>query len=408
MENQSKINCPECGTVIDVNHVLANSLEKKLKDELQHEHQEQLDDLLKEMNSLKKVNDLSKLEIEKARKEAYVQAKESLEKSVRDELQEETKLLQEELQKKSEQVKEFHKLKASLAKSEREMSELKDRLEAENEAKLSEGITKARIDAKKEAVAAHELKLKERDELVENLKLQINDLKQRAEQGSMQSQGEILELEVERLLSRNFPLDDIFEIKKGINGADCLHIIKTLSGKEAGVIAFESKRTKSFNEQWIDKLKGDMRLHKADEGVIVTEVMPKDMPSFGKRNGIWICKFDEVEALAQVLRHTLLRVNEIKISNVGKGEKMQVLYDFLISTEFKQQMEAIVNGYVNMRNQIDSEKRSMKRQWKEREKQLDLVIDGATEMYGSIKGIAGSAIQEIKALEMGSQKLIEN
>jgi hypothetical protein len=233
-------------------------------------------------------------------------------------------------------------------------------------------------------------------------------MKRKAEQGSMQSQGEILELEIERLLQDAFPLDEIEEIKKGANGADCIQIVKNQYGKKAGIIAFESKRTKSFSEQWIEKLKGDMRLHKAEEGVLVTEVMPKDMNSFGKKDGIWICSFEEVEALTHALRHTMLRIDEIKVSNEGRGEKMQVLYQYLTGSEFRQQMEAIVNGYVNMRNQIDTEKRSMKRQWKEREKQLDIIIDGATDMYGSIKGIAGNAIQSVAALELPETKLDEN
>ena len=243
-------------------------------------------------------------------------------------------------------------------------------MELEVKEKLLKEKNKIKEEVQKTEQQKHYLELKQRDELVNTLKGQLDDMKRKAEQGSMQSQGEILELEIERLLQAAFPLDEIIEVKKGVNGADCMQIVKNQTGKQAGIIAFESKRTKTFSEQWITKLKGDMRLHKAEEGVIVTEVMPNDMKAFGKRDGIWICRFEEVEALTHVLRYTMLRVNNIKISNEGKGEKMQVLYDYLISNEFKQQMEAIVNGYVNMRNQIDTEKRSMKRQWKEREKAI--------------------------------------
>lgn len=407
MKNVSQIQCPECNHQFDIENALSHDIEDRFK----KEYQEKLDEIKTSFTEKRKTIELEKIRLEKLAENQKEEVARLASKKVEEQLKLHLSKFEEENKIANEKNAETIRLqKEELLKARKEKLDFQEKLnklkerEEQLELEVKEKMLKEKIKIKEEVQKAeqqkHYLEIKQRDELVNTLKSQMDDMKRKAEQGSMQSQGEILELEIERLLQESFPIDDIIEVKKGVNGADCMQIVKSQNGKQAGIIAFESKRTKTFSDQWISKLKGDMRLHKADEGVIVTEVMPKDMTSFGKRDGIWICKFEEVGALTHVLRHTMLRVNEIKISNEGKGEKMQVLYDYLISNEFKQQMEAIVNGYVNMRNQIDTEKRSMKRQWKEREKQLDMIIDGATDMYGSIKGIAGNAIQNISALEL--------
>jgi hypothetical protein len=409
----TQITCPECNYQFDVENALSHDIEHRIK----KEYQEKLGKL--QSSLAEKEN---KIELEKERlQKMELNQKEVVEKLALEKLDEQLKLhkskiaeenkaaiekMAETVKQQKEELLEVRKEKLDFQEKLDKLKEREEQLEIEVKEKMLKEKNKIKEEVQKTEQQKHYLELKQRDELVNGLKEQLDTMKRRAEQGSMQSQGEILELEIERLLESAFPIDDIIEVKKGANGADCIQIVKSQNGKHAGIIAFESKRTKAFSEQWISKLKGDMRLHKADEGVIVTEVLPKDMTSFGKRDGIWICRFEEVEALTHALRYAMLRVNDIKVSNEGKGEKMQVLYDYLISNEFKQQMEAIVNGYVNMRNQIDTEKRSMKRQWKEREKQLDIIIDGATDMYGSIKGIAGNAVQSIKALELETENQI--
>lgn len=412
---KSQITCPQCNHQFDVENALSHDIEHRIKKEyleklegLKLSFSEKEKALVNEKERLEQLEVNQNLEIDKLAKQKSEEQLRVFKLQWQEENKSSYDKMSETLKSQKEELLNARKEKLAFQEKIDDLKEREEQLELEVKEKLLVEKNKIKEEVQKAEQQKHYLELKQRDELVNGLKEQLDAMKRKAEQGSMQSQGEILELEIERLLQTAFPIDDIIEVKKGANGADCMQVVKNQNGKQAGIIAFESKRTKTFSEQWISKLKGDMRLHKADEGVIVTEVMPKDMTSFGKRDGIWICRFEEVEALTHVLRHTMLRVNDIKISNEGKEEKMQVLYDYLISTEFKQQMEAIVNGYVHMRNQIDTEKRSMKRQWKEREKQLDIIIDGATDMYGSIKGIAGNAIQNISALELGAedQKLI--
>lgn len=410
----SQITCPECNHQFDVENAISHDIEHRIKKEyleklegLKSSFTEKEKALIEEKERLEQLEANQKLEIEKLAKQ---KTEEQL-KTFKLQLQEENKSsldkLTETLKSQKEELLNARKEKLAFQEKIDGLKEREEQLELEVKEKMILERNKIKEDVQKAEQQKHYMELKQRDELVNNLKTQLDTMKRQAEQGSMQSQGEILELEIERLLVSAFPLDDIVEVKKGANGADCIQIVKNQNGKQAGIIAFESKRAKAFSELWVEKLKGDMRVHKADEGIIVTEVLPKDMTSFGKRNGVWICRFEEVEALTHALRYALLKVNDIVVSNEGKGEKMHILYNFLTSTEFKQQMEAIVNGYAAMRNQIETEKRAMKRQWNEREKQLDIIIDGATEMYGSIKGIAGNAVQSITALEFENVLLEE-
>lgn len=406
MESQTKINCPECSAEIDVNHVLAEGLEKKLKKELQKQHKSKVDELLEQIESLQKINASSDEELVRAKKEAYKAAKEDAEKKVREEFSEEKKVLNDELIKKSEQVKEYHKMKANLAKSEREKSELEDKLKAENETKLNEGITKAKIEAKKEAEAAQEIKLKERDELVDKLKAQINDLKQKAEQGSMQTQGEAQELAIEGWLKLNFRLDTIDEIKKGASGADCLQTVHTREVQNCGTIYYESKNTKNFSTAWVDKFKNDIKEKNANIGVLVTNVLPKelDRATMIDKN-LWVCTYQEFKILAASLRQSIIAVNQMVSTQTNKGDKMELLYDYLTSNEFRLQLGAIKDAFDQMESDLQSEIRVTQTRWNKRRKQLDKVLGNVTGIYGSLRGIAGNSIPHIDDLE--DEKLIE-
>jgi hypothetical protein len=226
-------------------------------------------------------------------------------------------------------------------------------------------------------------------------------MKRRAEQGSMQLQGEAQELLLEEQLRDHFPFDIIGEVGKGVEGADCIQSVRNNLGQDCGKIIFESKRTKTFNNAWIDKLKTDMRNKQADVAILVTQAYPKDMSCFGERDGIWICSFSEVMALTSALRHTIIRIAETRKSEENKGEKMQLLYSFLTGVEFRQQIETIVEGFLSMKNSITRERIQMEKLWKEREKQLEKVLISTSGMYGSIKGIAGASIGNIPLLEDG-------
>jgi hypothetical protein len=204
---------------------------------------------------------------------------------------------------------------------------------------------------------------------------------------------------LEELLKDHFPYDAVTEVGKGVEGADCILAVKNHLGAECGNIIFESKRTKTFQNAWIDKLKNDMRSTQADVAILVTQVYPKDMKCFGEREGVWICSFNEVIALTTALRHTIIRIAETKKSEENKGEKMQMLYSYLTGLEFRQQIETIVEGFVLLKNSITKEKIQMEKTWKERERQLERVLISTSGLYGSIKGIAGASINDIPLLE---------
>jgi hypothetical protein len=218
----------------------------------------------------------------------------------------------------------------------------------------------------------------------------------------MQLQGEVQELAIEEYLMNQFPLDTVDEIKKGARGGDCIQIVNTRSRQNCGKIYYESKRTKEFQPSWIEKFKDDIRDKNANIGVLVTEVMPSGMDRLGLKDGIWICNFEEFKGLCKVLRQSIIMLDTSIESQANKGDKMGMLYDYLTSNAFRLQMEGIVEGFVQMQQDLDSEKRSLQRIWKTRQKQIDRVLNNTVDMYGSIKGIAGNAIDNIKALELGS------
>jgi hypothetical protein len=227
-------------------------------------------------------------------------------------------------------------------------------------------------------------------------------MKRKQEQGSMQLQGEVQELAIEEFLASQFPLDNIEEIKKGARGGDCLQTVNTRQLQNCGTIYYESKRTKDFQPKWIEKFKADIRDKGADIGVLVTEVMPSDLERMGMKDGIWICDYNEFKGLSAVLRQSIIQLSTALGSQENKGDKMNMLYDFLTGNTFRMQVEAIVEGFTQMKSDLESEKRSMQRIWKQRDKQIEKVITNTIDMYGSIKGIAGNAIQTVKALELGA------
>jgi hypothetical protein len=310
--------------------------------------------------------------------------------------------LQKELNEKSEQVKELNRSKAEIEKLKREKGELKEAAEAEAQKKLSEVLAQEREKIKKSEEDKNELRIKELMLQLEKQKELTEEMRRKQEQGSMQLQGEVQELAIEEWLMSKFPLDTIDEIKKGARGGDCIQIVNTHSRQNCGKIYYESKRTKDFQPSWIEKFKADMREKGADIGVLVTEAMPSGLERMGMYDGIWICTFDEFKGLSGVLRESMIQLSLAVASQENRGDKMHLLYDYLTSNTFRMQVEAIVEGFSSMKNALESEKRSMQRIWKEREKQIDKVITNTIDMHASIRGIAGNAIQPVQALELDS------
>jgi len=407
----NKISCPNCGEKIDVNDILFHQVDEQLKrkynDELAVEkkkYQDQSSQLTKEKESFELEKSLQEQNIQSQVKEALKKKEVELKKKIKLEAEEEQAdalgSLRDELNDKSNKIKELNKASAELEKIKREKDELEETIKAASEKELNEKISIERKRIQLEESSKSELKFKELETKLEEQKKLTAEMKRKQEQGSMQTQGEVQELAIEDWLAEKFPLDVIQEIKKGERGADCLQTVNTRSHQNCGTIYYESKRTKSFQPSWIEKFKNDIRDKNANIGVLVTEVMPTDMDRFGLKDGIWVCSFEEFKGLCSVLRESLITVSSAIITQENKGDKMGMLYDFLTSDEFKLQIEAIVEGFTQMKSDLASEQRSMSAIWKKREKQIDKVLLNTTGMYGSIKGIAGNAIQTVQLLEL--------
>lgn len=407
----NKISCPNCGEKIDVNDILFHQVDEQLKrkynDELAVEkkkYQDQSSQLTEEKESFELEKSLQEQNIQSQVKEALKKKEVDLKKKIKLEAEEEQAdalgSLRDELNDKSNKIKELNKASAELEKIKREKDELEETIKAASEKELNEKISIERKRIQLEESSKSELKFKELETKLEEQKKLTAEMKRKQEQGSMQTQGEVQELAIEDWLAEKFPLDVIQEIKKGERGADCLQTVNTRSHQNCGTIYYESKRTKSFQPSWIEKFKNDIRDKNANIGVLVTEVMPTDMDRFGLKDGIWVCSFEEFKGLCSVLRESLITVSSAIITQENKGDKMGMLYDFLTSDEFKLQIEAIVEGFTQMKSDLASEQRSMSAIWKKREKQIDKVLLNTTGMYGSIKGIAGNAIQTVQLLEL--------
>ncbi len=411
MPKEASVKCPSCGELIDVNEILYHQLESEFKQKNLAEKKKFDEEIAQKrveykqaLEQLKQQQEKFDEELQKATKELLRIEKqkltEALKKEIYEEQNESMALLQKELEEKSNQVKELNISKAQIEKLKREKEEIESKIKADVQIEFSKQLSLEKLKIQKTFDEQNELKFKQKEEQLEQLKKQLQDAQRRAEQGSQQSQGEIQELAIEEYLSDKYPFDVIEEIKKGSRGGDCIQVVHTREILNCGKIYYESKRTKDFQKSWIEKFKADMRNKGADIGVLVTETLPKELDRMGLLDGIWVCTYEEFKGLSSVLRESIVRVSQAKRSEEDKTDKMSLLYGYLTSTEFRMQIEAIVEGFTQMQSDLDSEKRSMQRIWKQREKQIEKVLDNTIGMYGSIKGIAGSSIANVKALEL--------
>lgn len=372
MKTETKnITCPGCGEKIDVNQIVYNSISEELK-----------------RDYFKKFS-LDKVELEK-----------NLRISITEETNSELVVLKNELNQKVEQVKELNRTKAELERAKREKDELEEKIEAETEQKFTVMLNSEKDRLMKEIGEKSQLRVAEKEHVIEQLKEQLRVAQRKAEQGSMQVQGEIQEIAVESYLRQNFPLDEIIEIKKGARGADCIQVINSRTHQNCAAIYYESKNTKEFSNGWIEKFKTDMREKGAGTGVLITEAYPKDVERMTQRDGIWICSVEEFKGLCFVLRESLLMLHNQSVSQENKGEKMQMLYDYLTGNEFRMSVEASLEGYMQLRIDLEKEIVAVNAMWNRRKKQLDKVLLNTNHMFSSIKGIGGESVSSIKLLEL--------
>ncbi|MVT12586.1 DUF2130 domain-containing protein [Chitinophaga tropicalis] len=421
----TSITCPNCRHQFVMEDAFAADIEKEMRGKMETEWRKRVDALQSEKQQLEKARlqveqqkqsqqeELNKL-LASEKQRLQETLSENIRKSVAANYENQLQMLQqtaqdqeEKLRKAQQQELEFLRKAQELKDKEQELDLTLEKKLIERSQQLAEQIRKDEAQRNQLKETDYQLKLRELEKQLEDQRKLAEEMKRRAEQGSTQLQGEIQELVLEELLRGAFPFDEITEVGKGVRGADCIQIIRNQFGQECGKIIYESKRTKDFSRDWVEKLKADMRSQGADIAILVTQAMPKDMERFGDREGVWICSFAEVKALAHVLRDGVIKISTALKTQENRGDKMHMLYGYLTSGEFAEQWKAIREGFMAMKISLQKERDAMEKIWKAREKHLEKVLLNAAHIKGSIEGIAGSDSVDLKLLEDAADTLLE-
>ncbi|MBW1796087.1 MAG: DUF2130 domain-containing protein [Deltaproteobacteria bacterium] len=406
---EQSITCPKCKYKIELSEALTNQIRSELESEVSEGLQEREQDLSKKSAELKsKEEELARLkseadkEIERRlateRKKLEKSAKESALKELGTELEDAKSIVTEQ----AKQLEEAQEHELALRKRERKLQRDQKALELEMERKLEQErgiISKEITDSLKDK---HELEKGDLKKKISTLTDQIDDLKRKSELGSQEAQGEVQELRLEELLASNFPSDTIRPVPKGVKGADVIQEVYNESGHRCGVIVWESKRTKAFQKPWIDKLKSDQRKLKAEIAALYTQAMPQDISGFGQLDGVWITNHSSLLGLATALRLQLVQVAASQIANVGKNQKIELLYSYLSGAEFKGRVESIVEAFTSLKSDLESERRAITKMWAKRDKQIQKVVENTVGMYGDMQGIVGATLPEIEKLDIAA------
>ena len=408
--NEQIIQCPKCGESISIDDVLTRQIEEKIKKDFdatqkirEQEFEQKSEELKKQAAKIaESKNNIESVVAEKVAGQLSA-AKLKLFKEARAEAEKEqdakTALLEEQLKNKDEKLTQATKNEVELRKDKIKLEEDKQAFELEKMRQMEEAKRAIVEEATKKAAEEQQYVIAQLKKQLTDATKAKDDLARKLEQGSQQTQGEVLELALEELLKAEFPHDEIVPVSKGVSGADIIQKVKDRSGREYGQIVWESKKTKAWSEGWIQKLKDDQRAIKADVAVIVSVVLPEDVKGFVFRDGVWICDIKLAVALAIALRINLESLTREKVMPVGKNEKMEVLYSYLTGVEFKQRVEAIVEAFTSMDEGLRKERMAYEKIWSEREKQIKKVITNTVGMYGDLSGLV--TLPQIKTLELG-------
>jgi hypothetical protein len=380
---QETIKCPKCGNIIKISEAISQDIESSIKANYE-----------KEMES--------RLTRERATIEE--RAKKQADKTIREQVKTELSDLKDQVEQKAKQLEIARQQELELRKKQRAVDEKEREIDIQIQRTLDQERKQLIDKITRERDEAHKLKDTEKDKQLAEMKSQIEDLKRKADQGSQKLQGEVLELELEQLFIREFPFDNIEPIASGIKGADILQTVRTQGGRDCGKILWETKRTKNWSDSWIQKLKDDQRDSKADIAIIVSEVLPKGFHHFRQIDTIWVTDIPSAISLGLALRTVLIQVARTKDVQTGKEEKMEIVYNYLVGPEFRNRVQAIMESFINMRKDLDSEKRAMESIWAKREKQITRVITNIAGMRGDLEGMVGPALPSIKLLELDSSE----
>ena len=372
--------CPNCKKEISVDEALKSQLEDKIKQSLRNEYNQ------------KYVAEIKKKE-------------EALKEQLQEQSQKDKSEMEEQLVKQNKEIETFRNTEITLRRKAQELEEKEKNMELLIVRQIDEERQKIKDKTESELQEKFHLKEKEKEQIIESLKKSLEDAQRKANQGSQQLQGEVLELELEEVLKREFPIDEIKEVGKGVRGADLIQIVKDSIGREVGKIVWESKRTKAFTEEWIGKLKEDMRATKADLAVIVSTTLPVDVKFFTQRDGVYITGFECIIQIAQILRKNLIDLSSTKALSVGKNEKIESLYRYITSSEFAQRIDSMLETYSKMQSTLDKEKMVMQKIWAQRDKEIERLKNNTLSMHGSLSGLIDEPMAEVKSLEFSEEEI---
>jgi len=393
----TNIKCPKCGTEIEITEALQKDVEERLRCEMQADHTTEIKKLQEakqiEIDNIKAENEKRFEESkEKIIKEAEAKALENTSKDIKDKDDQIAKL--------TERAKQAEDQELKIRKEKRELEEAKNKFELEKQRQIDEERTEIRKAAFKEALEGHELKDKEKDLIIENLKRAVAEAQRKAQQGSQQMQGEAQEELLENFLKRVFPFDQTKEVPKGVKGADTIQIVCNNRGTPCGTILWESKNTKTWSNGWMQKIKDDQRAVRAEIAVIVSKVLPDNIKNLGFEEGIFICDLSSVIGIACALRERLIAVHAANIANQGKATKAEVVYNYLTSNEFKQRIEVWVEYFRNRNEEIDKEIAYFTKKWDKEKKSIGKVFQNTAGIYGDLQGLIGNALPKVPYLEL--------
>ncbi len=426
MTKHNTLKCPHCNHELDIDKVLFAQIEgqlqteyvakqKKLEDELAQKNEA----VIKQQKELEqKQKDFDTQIAEKVASQLSEEKKKLLEIAKKEALTE----LELQIKDKDNQAEEYKKKLADAQKNELELMKQKRELEekqrsidlelekklADERKKIQEESGKLFDEKLKSVQEVDKLKLAEKDKQIELMKQSLEEANRRAEQGSMQIQGEVQEISLKQTLQNAFPIDRIEDVPTGMRGADIVQKVNNQYG-QSGIILWESKNTKEWSNDWVPKLKEDIKLINADMGIIITRVMPRDIDNFGNIDGIWVSEPRFAIPLANILRTQIEAVKESKQALVGQGTKMEAIYEYLLSTKFKNHMVSIITAFETMQDDLNKEKKAIQKQWSKRQTHLDRALTGSTSLYGDLQGIIGKSLPEIEELEVdaGDKKLLK-
>ena len=404
---ETYIVCPNCRKKIPLTEAISHQIEERIA----QKYEAKTRTAAEALNEREKALSEKEQSLEKSRKalddlvaKKIVSEREKLEKLARNKAREEVSIeikdLTAQVEEKTRRIEFVEKAELEIRRERRKLEEAKRSFALDLERKMDCQRKEIEEKTATRVTEEHRLKDAEKEKLISDMRRQIEDLKRKSEQGSVQAQGEVLEIELEAILKKNFPGDQIDPVPTGMRGADIIHRVRNDRGEEAGTIVWESKRTKAWSDGWVAKLKDDQRKVNAEMAVLVSEVLPKGVQAIGQVEGVWVTGYITVAGLATALRSVLIEVSGAKLAAVGKADKMEMIYGFLSGPQFRQKVEGIVEAFTALKADLESEKRAMTRIWSKREKQIERVVTNTVSIYGAVAGIIGASLPRIESLEL--------